>query len=418
MFCILQIANSVKRKILFLLMFSMIEFVCSVSGLIRLGGIISIVLLYITILWDRRLPLCVYIITSVLGTALTGVVTTINAVYLSFLALYSVYRNFNNKKFRIYFIITMYFFVVLFFSFVTGINSHLDYAIKIIVASLIVLQVASCGSSEDRLLVLSAVLCGGISMSLIVFYSIYSGAVDVSMRLQYDENSKTLSTALAPLILTAVYLLLFGNKKKNKLNAVGLFTLIVVLLFLLVRTYSRGVLIALIISILYLCLRYMGKMSFRNIITPVLFLIVVYFFVSKIEIDNELMFENVEGGNGRTMIWSEFFQQLKDTNSLVFGFGPGFTKDVSRLGFYSHSTILDYLFCYGIAGFIYILSLIVSVSFQLFNKNNRIYLYQGLFLLSVIMFSTHGSAGTLLFNIILGLCMSVVIFDNKEGAVN
>ena len=128
------------------------------------------------------------------------------------------------------------------------------------------------------------------------------------------------------------------------------------------------------------------------------------------------MFENVEGGNGRTEIWADFIQQLKDTNSLAFGFGPGFTKDISRTGFYSHSTILDYLFCYGITGFLYILYLILSVSYKLFKNNERFYLFQGLFLLNIIMFSTHGSAGTLLFNVILGLCMSVVVYENKECA--
>lgn len=155
-------------------------------------------------------------------------------------------------------------------------------------------------------------------------------------------------------------------------------------------------------------------MNYGKFIFLAFFAVAVFYLITNIQFDNEMMFENVEGGNGRTIIWADFIQQLKDTNSLAFGFGPGFTKDISRLGFYSHSTILDYLFCYGIAGFLYILFFLYLAAINLFKINKNSYYYQGLFLLGVIMFSTHGSAGTLLFNVILGLSLSSIVLDNSD----
>lgn len=411
---IFKLDYATKKKILFLFLFSFVEFVCYVIGLFQLGGIISLVLLYITVFWDTRLPLCVYIITHILGTSLIGAVSTINAIYLSMLALNSIYQNINNSSLRKYIYITLYFFVVLFISYATGINSHLDFAVKMVVTCLIVLQIASCGA-QDRILIISAVLCSGISMALIVLVSIYSGVIDVdrSVSLKYDDNSKTLSTAIAPVIFSAVYLILFGRGKKKVLTTIGLFIVVAVLSYLLVLTYSRGVLIALIISLIYLIFRYMERWSIRNYFFIALFISIAYFFISNLQFDSDMMFENTEGANGRTEIWASFIQQLKDTNSLAFGFGPGFTKDISLLGYYSHSTVLDYLFCYGIAGFLYLLYLLLKVTFNLFKKSVRSYYYQGLFILSFIMFSTHGSAGTLLFNVVLGLCMNVIAFDSN-----
>lgn len=412
---LLKLDNVTKKKILFLFLFSLVESICFLSGSIQLGGIISLVLLYVTVIWDRHFPLTVYIITQTLGTSLIGTVSTINAIFLSLLALYDIFQKYSNPKFRKYFFITIYFFVVLFFSYVTGINSHLDFAIKIIVASLVILQIATF-DTQERALIITAVLCSGIAMSMIMIISLSTGTIiqDISTRLQYNEKSKHLSTTLAPLILSSVYMLLYYRGTKKILFNCGLIFVVAILSYMLVLTYSRGVLAALIISVSYLLFRYMGRLNFRKFFVLVLLTISAFIFVSNMQIDSDLMFENVEGGNGRTDIWIAFIQQLKETNSLAFGFGPGFTKDISQSDFYSHSTILDYLFCYGITGFVYILYLILSVSFKLFKNNIRLFYYQGLFLLNVIMFSTHGSAGTLLFNVILGLCMSVVVNENKE----
>lgn len=415
MFNYLPVSESTKKKILFLLLFSMVELACSVSGSYHLGGIISLVLLYATVFWDKHLPVCVYIITSILGTALTGTASTVNALFISVLSLQCIYRCFDNPDYRKYVFITLYFFVILVISYYTGFNSHIEYLVKMVVASLIVLQIASFGAQE-RSLVVASVLCSGIAMALLVLASIYSGAVihDTSTRLQFNENSKVLSTAVAPVVFSAVYLMFFGGGKKKALYAIGLFFVAAALSYMLVLTYSRGVLIALTISVFYLLLRYMGGMGIKSILFLALFIVGAYYLLSIMQFDDELMFRHLEGGNGRTEIWADFIKQLKQTHTMAFGFGPGFTRDISRLDYYSHSTILDYLFCYGIAGFIYILYMLLTVAFKLFRTNRGSFYYQGLFLLSTIMFSTHGSAGTLLFNVILGLGISVVVYDGNE----
>lgn len=409
----IKLDNPIKKKIVFLLLFSFFEFVCLLTGSVQLGGIISLILLYVTVFWDRHLPLCVYVITNTLGVNIIGVVSTINAIFLSMLALYFIFRN-NHRFFRKYILITLYFFVILVISYNTGFNSRLDIAIKMVVACLIILQIASC-DAQERLLIVSAVLCCGISMALFVAASLSTGGgVDISTRLLFNENSKSLATALAPVVITAVYALFF-RRGKNVLFTVGLLISVAILTYLVVLTYSRGVLIALIISISYLLLRFMGKGDIRNYLFLFLFITTAFYLLSIMQFDDYLMYKSLEGGNGRTEIWADFYQQLKETNTLAFGFGPGLTKEISRLDFYSHSTILDYLFCYGIAGFIYVLYLLLNVIFNLFKT--KFYYYQGLFILSTIMFSTHGSAGTLLFNVILGLCMSVVVYDRNEAVV-
>ena len=408
---IIKLDYSIKKKVVFILLFSLVEFVCLVTGSIQLGGIISLVLMYVTVFWDRHLPLCVYIITITLGVNLIGVASTINAFFLSILALLFIFRKYNNRYFRKYILITLYFFVILVISYNTGFNSHLEIAIKMVVACLLMLQIALC-DAQERSLIVSAVLCCGIIMAMFVAVTQFlGGGVDIYSRLLFNENSKSLATALAPVIITAVYALLFW-RGKNVFLTVGLVIIAFLLTYLVVLTYSRGVLIALTISVGFIFLRFIGKGGLGNYIFLFLFIVAAFYFISNMQFDDYLMYKGLEGGNGRTEIWADFYRQLKETKTLVFGFGPGLTKEISRLDFYSHSVVLDYLFCYGITGLLYVLYLLLNVVFNLFKTKS--YYYQGLFILSTIMYSTHGSAGTLLFNVILGLCMSIVVFDRNE----
>lgn len=124
--------------------------------------------------------------------------------------------------------------------------------------------------------------------------------------------------------------------------------------------------------------------------------------------------------NGRTLIWSFYFDKLSLRGDLGFllGFGPGNVNRIAPdeyLGhYYAHSTYLDFFFSYGAIGFLLILSLISHIYIRAHKAKDC---FGQVFLLLIILtFSVTGaSTNTQLFVSLYSVYLSGVIKKNTKN---
>lgn len=377
-------------------------------GYVVLAGILAS-------LWvDKNLPFYSYVCAMVMDCQLnTNQLMVVMAVigYSCFKSIRSNPNVLNENKSWVVLILS-----VITLSFLVGISPQLTVFLLIIFGWLISCNTAVLTSNNNDKMLKASLAIGGISMMIIMMILLAQSGGMVFRRLAYHENIKIIATAVAFPIYHLTYYLIAGNENKHLLFKIGALLVVLSCLVILFFTYARGVLIAVVLSISWIYYKSLFPLNLGKIFMSAIVLCMGVYVITNINLDNELLFDNIEGGHGRTEIWEMFYSRMKKEGfiTLLLGFGPG---DLKRLfiDIYAHSVILDYFFSFGIAGFTLFMTLLWKIGKTLI-KYGDVY-YTGLLILTIVMYFPHGSASVVHFYILYGMVMGAA-FLNKYKRQN
>mgnify|MGYP002521357327 CR=1 FL=1 len=269
------------------------------------------------------------------------------------------------------------------------------------------LYIAKIVSVEKHELIIFSIVAVGIAMLAMVW--LFPQTVGVY---SYKDNNKDLSTVLG----VAIYLIFWWLVNKDINGFINRSASIVLLLLFAVTTiftYSRGVLLAVVVSISFVLLTMLKNRGF-----VVFFIIaavaVLFYYELPLQVDSERMFSNIEGGNGRTDIWMNFYEIMKSQGFMrvLLGCGTSGLTTLTLRGTYAHSAILDYFFSFGILGWIFIIYLFFTITAALVKAKN--WYYMGLLILTFFMFFPHGVHSDFQFLLSLGLCMGATCLPYQD----
>ncbi len=195
---------------------------------------------------------------------------------------------------------------------------------------------------------------------------------------------------------------------------------IIIMLFAILFTGSRGTLLSLLSAILIYLVVY-SKLSIpKKVIIISMFGIATYYGINYLySID---FFRTYQGSNDRFEMWSKILSSSLE--SPVFGYGYGATDEVLKTINFTyastHNSFLDFLLIYGIPTFvIYIIFIISTLLKSLKKDSNRKYVLPIIFMLinsNTILYSFGGvGLSSLMFTVILGLLnYSIVNMQQKK----
>lgn len=309
-----------------------------------------------------------------------------------------------------------------FFGYKTTMLSYLFVLMQI----LMILSV-SFFAKKSISLFLTGFVVSGLCICLYTFYLYVTGNVATfGVSLAYGDGEeagqiKSLAIAVVVPAFYYFYNLFYGNT--GILKKVLFIFIVLVCIVVIVLTYSRGVLIALAASAALLVLYFFkDKTSIFTIIIACVVFVLLYNTLMQIDINEDKMFGSIEGANGRTDIWAYFFTKMQNDGllRLLFGFGPGDSKRITDgslfAGYYSHSAILDFFFAYGFFGLLFIVY-ILWYTFKNLWKNKDVFCL-GLFVLTALMFSTHGTSNNVIFNGLLSICIGASLVNQNNTVMN
>ncbi len=412
------------RKFIYVFVASLIIFLAAEADNDRLYTLSSLLFNIVGIFIDPIIPLCINVIISpvVLDTS-----AIINIFTLCIIVVPATYVYIFNKSSSISsrdFAIIFYALVFLAVSTLLGYETNYITAFVqffIIMQFLIVSKIN--GEHQNRLL-LFALLLSGVYIATTVFIQLMGNAATFlyGQRLTFDGSVRTLSIALGfPIFYLLSRYFLPTRKKYGVLVEIAFVIMIVIMSALLILTYSRGALIAVVLAVVYILLARKDALSLKRMFTYLLLFVATIVLISNIDIDTNLMFDNLEGGNGRTDIWGYYLDSMSDRGllSYIIGLGPGESQRITAgsqyAGYYAHSAILDYFFSYGLMGFGFILYVMISGFVQACKHKNVF--AQGLLVLTVLMFATSNLSSSIQMHIMLALVYSLSIVSHKEDSV-
>lgn len=393
---IIPINKKNKVKTIAIFLFAILEGVL-IATENQYTSFVAIGVMLLSVLWDRKIAISNYIIINLLQLELStienviciGVVGAVMA--LDFLGS-------KQKEINKFTPATCLFIGLVLFSYVSGIGSQLITIVLFVFRWILVLFIVKLVSKDKHQIIFVSLFAVAVSMLVIIWANPQDAIVYA-----YNENNKDLSTVLS----FPVYFLmwaLFNGKINGLLYKILSIVLLGLLLITTIYTYSRGVLLAEAVSILFLLFTFERKHKVLLLVSFILLAIVFYRTVD-LQINNERMFSHLEGGNGRTAIWLNFYEIMKSQgfDRILFGCGLNGLLFLSVNGVYSHSAILDYFFSLGLLGLFFIFYVITNTAIILTRNKNWFYL--GILILDVFMFIPHGTYDSFLFLILLGLCM-------------
>lgn len=260
----------------------------------------------------------------------------------------------------------------------------------------------------------------GVTVLLYLLGQAISGDISFNYgRLSYNGDVKLISVIVA----IPIVLLLSVKLDKKRLYSnfdFGKFGYIIVTAFsiVLLLTAARGVLLAVAVSLLGQFLLSKQKQKYIFKILPIAILLII-FITNNLENSSfrlNRIFDSDEfaSGNGRTEIWGTYINLILDQGigRFLFGLGPGEISRISNIGYYAHSTYLDFFFSYGILGFIVMLISELTVLVKtLISKDLPMV---ALFLLSIIMYTTHGSSADVVLYVLQALIYLKVTGQQKD----
>lgn len=401
-----------QRDFLFLALYS---FVMGVAYLFAQQLIPTLMVLFVVAgcFVDKSIPLCIYIMTTCIISEIPGSMLVIT---FSVIGLCSIIMLVNNKNtvYSNYPLLFIYMLIVIVISYMFSRNTNTVSTLNMVFALLTMFVIATMTSMHKGDVFFLSLLVTAAFLLIIVSYQQLTGVAFFSRRghLQYEGNSKALAYPLAILVFF-LFSMIIRKQSSGLFNKgkIVIYALLAWSLPVFLMTYSRGVTIALFAGVAFLFIKgfFKGNMPL-NILTLLSTGLVIGYFILKADLDIEMFTSNLEGGNGRTEIWSSFLYQMIRDGCLWYGFGSGSMRDVTILGVYSHSAILDYFFSYGILGVAFITSLIAIAGYKLYRKD---VFYFSLFIMTVLMFSSHGVSSSILFSSLMGLCLGAANRDVK-----
>lgn len=392
----------------FLSIFAIVLSYLSINEFDKIGHVV-LAGIFASLFVDKNLPFYSYVCAMVMDCQLNTTQLMVVMVIIGYSCFITIRRNLNVlNKYKGW---IMSILSVITLSFIVGMSPQFSIFVLIIFGWLISYNTAVLTSiNSDKMLKISLSI-GGISMMMMMMALLAGNGGMVFRRLAYHDNIKIIATAVAFPIYHLTYYLIAGNENKKLLFKIGALLLVLSCLVILFFTYARGVLIAVVLSISWVYYKSLFPLNLGKIFTLAIILGMGVYVIANINLDNELLFDNIEGGHGRTEIWEMFYSRMKREGfiTLLLGFGPG---DLKRLfmDIYAHSVILDYFFSFGVVGFTLFMTLLWKVGKTLI-KYEDVY-YTGLLILTTVMYSPHGSASVVHFYILYGMAMGAA-FMNK-----
>ena len=372
------------------------------------------------LLVDPIVPLCINIAVDPLGISFSTVISVLFwlvRIVPPFFA-YVFDKKGQIKTKYVFFLLST--FLLFLISYILGMNSDLSTVVIQMFVLIVFLIVSQIHQKETLYMIYFSFILAGLLISFLVFCQLITGsAIKLwGYRLTYNGSVRTLSSALAiPLFYFFIQLIVPTNSKTN----IGVNFLFICILLcisaLLILTYSRGVIISVLVALLYIIITQLRKVNLKLILGLAFSILVVAIVLNNVEI-NDAMFEGLASGNGRTGLWNFFWVKMKEGGAVrcLFGFGPG---DLTRIaentnygGFYAHSVLFDYLFSYGIVGFLLLLMMGLNIFLKLIKTKST--LLMALYMLTALLYLTHGNALNLHFHVLLGLCNSLALQNSKE----
>jgi hypothetical protein len=369
---------------------------------------------------------CIYICSIIIQIEYTDLHSRLLPIMLVIICLYAFFKYGLFKRLNRVFIPCLLLWFCSLLSIVLGYKTTMLSSLFVLMQLLMILTVTYFSKKTISLFIIGFVV-SGLCICLYTFYLYITGAATLfGVSLAYGDGEeagqiKSLAIAVAVPAFYYVYNLFYG--KTGWIKKTFYVFIILLCILVVVLTYSRGVLIALAASAALLILSFFKdkKIMFKIIIACVVF-VLLYNTLMQIDINEDKMFGSIEGANGRTDIWAYFFAKMQNDGllRLLFGFGPGDSKRItdgsSFAGYYSHSAILDFFFSYGFFGLLFI-SYILWYTFKNLWKNKDVFCL-GLFVLTVLMFSTHGTSNNVIFYGLLSICIGASLENHDNTMMN
>lgn len=404
-----SITTILKRKdfiseALFIIAFCLLEFfLVNVNS--PYSSLLAIIAIVFSAFWDKDVPIAIYICVSSLKISLSGIEDMMIMALIAFVAFRELKRN-RSKNLGRYINVFILFSFFAIFSTIGGLSASFTALLFFLFNLLCVVFIAYMVLIRKHYLVFTALLFSGFFVMLQQTLHPLSFLEEGAML-----NSKDVATSIAVPVFLLVWTVV--NEKANVAVKGILLLLAVMGVITIVFTYSRGVLIALFMTIIYALLTGVKNKNYLMIAIAAT-IVVAYISVSDIAVDYDRMASNIEGGNGRTEIWENFYHKMSKEGvlRLFLGCGPGGLMKLTTESTYAHSAILDYFFSFGIIGFLFIIYVLSTIIKRLIKLKDRFYI--GVFILNFFMFITHGNYVVPLFLFLLGICMGAACFNQDK----
>lgn len=370
---------------------------------------IALVALFLSCFYNKYLSTAIYISTLIISPGFSAIQVLLSSFVISIIGITTL-NNLGKKTIMVFVATSMFVFWMLMgaaFGTHTQMVTILLFAFRLYLVVFIIQMVIN----TNEKLILNSLLYSGLAIAAFVGYNFFTGNVDAFLsdqgRLEYQDNIKTLATSIVVPIFISLNKLLNKESRKRKVEFVFYGAILIICLPVLLLTYARGVTFGLIIATFLLMLFTQKRFKFSYFVIYLLVAVVVAFIAYRLEMSQELWFDNLEGGNGRTDIYKMHYNYMlsQGPGTVFWGYGSDSMKDI--IGRNTHSTILAYFFHFGVGGILFALFEILITLIGLFKKRKCLSFYLCLFILSFVMFSGHGGYESFLYYVIMGLCLGM-----------
>lgn len=418
-----KVNRATMRKMMFVAIFAIILAACELFSPER-SSWVALVAVISSVIIDRGLPICLYICVDVMNIELPDSIQVALLLFVGLIAILILLKD-NNKSPLFQNLLQSLFFygIIVVISFCVGVQCTIMYVIRSLYVFMIAFAIGFhfCGSRVK--LLYFTFLSSGLAVMGIVMYQFYSGTMQLEFevgtgRLTYGEQVRTLSNALAFPVYYSFVEYLKAIEKGEYVKKVYWIGIVLLGIALILLTVSRGVIFAVGITLVFILLARMKNVKNTTLIVTTLFVALIIYFVSTIQLNTEYMFNKIETFTGRDEIWDYYLGRVFHGSPLnfVFGYGPG---DIKRLSVgtdfanaYEHSLFIGFFVSFGLIGFIYLLWVIYKIGKLLWDGNTK---YDfGLFLLTMLLFVPFGTALKPLFYYLLGLCLALSISESLQ----
>ncbi len=286
---------------------------------------------------------------------------------------------------------------IVFCSYLIGDNPNINVAILMLLCMLssVVLFNSNC---QDALpIVVWGYFCAGFSISIYFLLNYFNNSVLLTYgRLNFGGDIKSVAVVCAIPAMILLLCRLDGKKVfLNLANPVAEYSLVAVFVLISVLTLARGVLFAMISSIVLFFFLTKNK---RKTLVMLIFFFFLSLFISPLLDANSFSFgrlsniEEYSNMNGRIGIWEYYFNCMLDggVKTILIGVGPGEISRIGNIGYYAHSTFLDFFFSYGVLGFSLMLVCELFLLCIIAQRKNPVFI--SLFVMSILMYVGHGSS--------------------------
>lgn len=270
-----------------------------------------------------------------------------------------------------------------------------------------------------------------LSIIIIVASMISISTVEISgWRIDMGGNVRALSNVfgLSLIFLTSgllfkQYEVLLPYNKTRSIASLSSISLIFVIAVFLLLTVSRGVILALLLSVAVMLYygfkwaRFKISLNYRNLIIFLVTLgLTTYIGLNYLGRTSEQLIRRISQNpfeNVRFQIWESVFNSLNGLEWL-FGAGLGSFRQLSA-GYYAHSIFIDTLVSLGFIGLSVLLIFLFLIYRRMVKSKNILGL--GLITYLIISFATHGSLANKYFWVIFAICHGLTYHSYKGAEI-